>query len=112
MTNLLFFSFLDEIRNIAVNWKNLSTTTMARMRKAPALLCYQRQAIEKTRDKSSGADDLEDEEWEIGYDLKVAEQIVIADDTNAHQAFSSEVFTAPQEDIIEGRLLFPDLHWT
>ncbi|KAF9451267.1 hypothetical protein P691DRAFT_796992 [Macrolepiota fuliginosa MF-IS2] len=94
-------NFLNEIRNIAVNRKNLSAATIARMKKAPALLCYQRQLIEPARLGGASADDPEDEEWEPGYDLRVAEHIIIADDTNAHQAFGADLFTAPQEDIIE-----------
>lgn len=87
------------MRNIAVNRKNLSAATIARMKKAPVLLCYQRKLIEQKGIKS---DDVEEEEWEVGYDLKIAEQIVIADDTNAHQVFGADLFTAPQEDIVEG----------
>ncbi len=82
-----------------MNRKNLSGATIARMKKAPVLLCYQRKLIER---KAAKTDDLEDEEWEVGYDLKIAEQVVIADDTNAHQVFGADLFTAPQEDIIEG----------
>lgn len=76
---------------------------MARMKRAPALLCYQRKPVGQASSKNPGGDDPEDEEWEVVYDLKVAEQIVIADDTNAHQVFGGDLFTAPQEDIVESR---------
>lgn len=94
-------SFLDEIRNIAVNKKNLSAGTVAKMKQAPVLLCSQRKVISQSAHKTTG-DELDDEEWEMGYDLKAAEQIVIVDDTSTHQVFGAELFTAPQEDIIEG----------
>jgi hypothetical protein len=70
------------------------------MKRAPVLLCSQRKTIDQSARKAG--DEFEDEEWEMGYDLKNADRIVIADDTNAHQAFGAELFTAPQEDIIEG----------
>ncbi|KXN90205.1 hypothetical protein AN958_04695 [Leucoagaricus sp. SymC.cos] len=93
-------NFLNEIRNIAVNRRNLSVTTIARMRRAPVLLCSKRKVIDQPGIKAFG-DDPEEEEWEIDYVLKAAESIVIADDTNAHQTFGAGLFTAPQEDIIE-----------
>jgi len=100
----MLLSFLDEIRNIAVNKKNLSAVTIARMKRAPILLCSQRKVMEKSTHKTIG-DESDDGEWEIGYDLKTAEQIVVADSTTTHQVFGAELFTAPQEDIIEGELL-------
>jgi len=100
----MLLSFLDELRNIAVNKKNLSAVTIARMKRAPILLCSQRKAMEQSTHKIT-SDEFDDGEWQIGYDLKAAEQIVIADNTNTHQIFGAELFTAPQEDIIEGELL-------
>ncbi|KAF5351976.1 hypothetical protein D9756_007388 [Leucocoprinus leucothites] len=92
-------NFLNEIRNIAVNRNNLSAITMARMKRAPILLCCQRKVVDQSTRKAG--DEFDDEEWDVGYDLKIAEQIVISDDTNAHQVFGVDLFTAPQEDIIE-----------
>ena len=37
------------------------------------------------------------------YDLKRAEDIVVVDDNNALQTFGEFLFTAPQEDILEGQ---------
>lgn len=52
--------------------------------------------------KGSDIEDGDDDEWELQYDLRRPDQIVIADDTHAHQAFGHSLFTAPQEDILEG----------
>lgn len=46
--------------------------------------------------------DLEEEDWEYQYDLLTPDKVVIADDTNAYQLFGDVVFTAPQEDLLEG----------
>jgi hypothetical protein len=64
------------------------------MKKAPILLGSLRRAA------SSG--DFEDDERDLQYDLKRPAEIVIADDNNALQNFGDTLFTAPQEDILEG----------
>lgn len=46
--------------------------------------------------------DLDEDEWEYQYDLLRPDQIVIADDTNSYQFFGDAVFSAPQEDLLEG----------
>ena len=69
------------------------------MKRSPVLLGSQRVH------RHSGEkilDDLDDEQWDLIYDLKKPEQITIADDTHAYQAFGASLFTAPQEDILEG----------
>ena len=69
------------------------------MKKSPVLLGSQRVH------RHSGEkilDDLDDEQWDLIYDLKKPEQITIADDTHAYQAFGTSLLTAPQEDILEG----------
>lgn len=91
-------SFLAELRNLAVNERNLSYGTMQRMRKSPVFLGMKR----KPRKLHKSGDDWDEEEWEIIYDLKRPSEIVIADDTNAYQAFGDSLFAAPQEDILEG----------
>ena len=48
--------------------------------------------------------DLEEDDWEHEYDLLPASQIVVADDPNAYQLFGNDIFTAPQEDLLEGAL--------
>ncbi|KAH7875187.1 uncharacterized protein C8R40DRAFT_1105311 [Lentinula edodes] len=91
-------SFLDEIRNIAVNSRLLSNGTLARLKKAPVLLALQRRvSVEETSKKVVDGD----EDWETQYDLKRPDQIVIADDSNSLQLFGDKLFVAPQEDILE-----------
>jgi len=72
---------------------------MLRMKRAPILLGLQR----KPRKQIKPADDWDEEEWDIQYELKRSSEVIIADDTHAYQAFGDSLFTAPQEDIIEGR---------
>ncbi|KAJ3518121.1 hypothetical protein NLJ89_g72 [Agrocybe chaxingu] len=91
-------NFLAEIRNVAVNARNISPTTIQRMKRSPILLGLQR----KPRDKKGDSDQWDDDEWDLLYDLKRPSEIVIADDTQTFQTFSdSAIFTCPQEDIIE-----------
>jgi hypothetical protein len=68
------------------------------MRKSPIFLGMKR----KPRKLNNASDDWDEEEWDIIYDLKRSSEIVIADDTNAYQAFGDSLFAAPQEDILEG----------
>jgi hypothetical protein len=99
------YSFLAELRNIAVNARSISSATMLRLRKAPVLLGLQRklQSRATSDDKHSLAeDDDDDDAWEVQYDLRRPDQIVIADDNNVYQIFGDSIFTAPQEDILEG----------
>ncbi|KAJ7188459.1 hypothetical protein C8R46DRAFT_1171527 [Mycena filopes] len=84
-------NFLAELRNLAVNQRQISSATLSKMRKAPILLGTLRK----------GAGDLDDEEKDLQYDLKRPDEIVIADDNNALQNFGDLLFTAPQEDILE-----------
>jgi hypothetical protein len=76
---------------------------MARMKRSPVLLGSQRV---HRHSGEKNLDDLDDEEWNLIYDLKKPEQITIADDTHAYQAFGTSLFTAPQEDILEGEGVF------
>ncbi|KAF8160987.1 hypothetical protein B0H34DRAFT_699011 [Crassisporium funariophilum] len=91
-------NFLAELRNIAVNIKAISTGTITRMKRSPILLGSQRKP---RHSEKKNIDDLDEDEWDTIYDLKKAEQIIIADDTHAYQAFGDSLFTAPQEDILE-----------
>jgi hypothetical protein len=100
-----FRSFLTELRNIAVNSRLISSSTFGRMKKSPILLGSQRK-LQSSGEQGTSAGDLDDDEWDLQYDLRRPDQIVIADDTNAHQFFGDSLFTAPQEDIIEGSFLF------
>ena len=45
--------------------------------------------------------DVDEDDWDLQYDLRRADQIVIADDTNGYQLFGDQIFTAPQEDLLE-----------
>lgn len=76
---------------------------MTKMKRSPVLLGSQRV---HRRSGQKDLDDLDDEEWDLIYDLKRPDQITIADDTHAYQAFGASLFTAPQEDILEGEELF------
>ena len=106
------YSYLNELRNIAVNHRVFSAGTMARLKRSSVLLGSRR--VKKPRpaetspaEKSRSVDDyadLEEDDWEHEFDLLPASQIVVADDPNAYQLFGNNVFTAPQEDLLEGTL--------
>jgi len=74
------------------------------MKKAPILLGFQRK-IRSSPDDGNLANtaDLDEDDWDMQYDLRKPEHIIIADDTNAYQVFGDSIFAAPQEDILEGR---------
>ncbi|KAG6857275.1 hypothetical protein H0H87_007108 [Tephrocybe sp. NHM501043] len=91
--------FLAELRNIAVNYKLIKSGTIARMKRAAILLGSKRQP--RKGGEKQDSDDVDEEDWEVQYDLRKAEEIIIADDTHALQAFGDSFFTAPQEDILE-----------
>ncbi|KAL1743141.1 hypothetical protein HDZ31DRAFT_41634 [Schizophyllum fasciatum] len=91
-------NFLNELRNIAVNSAMVSSTTLTRMKRGNVLLGIQR----KPRQATSKEAELDDEDdWELQYDLKRPDEIVVADDSIALQLFGDKLFTAPQEDILE-----------
>jgi hypothetical protein len=93
---------LAELRNLAVNHRLIPPATLSRMRISPVLLGVRRQkATKASPEKSSGWDE---DEWEDLHDLRKPREIVIADDTNAYQLFGDSIFTAPQEDLLEGGL--------
>ncbi len=56
----------------------------------------------KSRSQGKNDDDWDEDLWEVIYELKRPSEIVIADDTNAYQAFGDSLFAAPQEDVLEG----------
>ncbi|KAG1888113.1 hypothetical protein F4604DRAFT_1715581 [Suillus subluteus] len=92
-------NYLVELRNLAVNARLLSTGALARMKISPILLGFRRQR--KSRKESNKALDLDEDDWELLYDLRKPLDVVIADDTNAYQMFGESIYTAPQEDLIE-----------
>ncbi|TFK25484.1 hypothetical protein FA15DRAFT_703591 [Coprinopsis marcescibilis] len=89
--------YFSELRNLAVNSRMISEKTLLRMKRAPIMLAMQRKPRNHSNEK-----DLDDDEWDISYDLKHAYEIVVVDDTAAYQVFGDSLFTAPQEDILEG----------
>jgi hypothetical protein len=91
---------MAELRNIAINSQLLSSGTMARMKRSAILLGLQRKLIKS----DSKVSDFEEEDWDWNYDLKKADELVIADDTLAHQIFGDKIWISPQEDILEGKL--------
>ncbi|OBZ66504.1 hypothetical protein A0H81_13686 [Grifola frondosa] len=92
-------NYLTELRNIAVNRRLISSGTLSRLKRAPVLLGTRR--VKKSKGQDTQAD-LDEDDWEMEYDLLTTDKVVIADETNAYQLFGSEVFTAPQEDLLEG----------
>lgn len=102
---LLFCSFLIELRNIAINRRQISLRTLNRMKKAPILLASQRKRRQATEKEHTLTADLDEDDWDLQYDLRRADQIVIADDTNGYQLFGDRIFTAPQEDLLESESL-------
>ncbi|KAF7321474.1 hypothetical protein MKEN_00668100 [Mycena kentingensis (nom. inval.)] len=87
-------NYLDFLRSIAVNHRQLSSATIARMKKASILLG-------STRKPASGDTDYDDDNPIEQYDLKRGDEIVVADDNNALKNFGEYLFVAPQEDILE-----------
>ena len=91
---------------MAVNERLLSSGTMSRMKRSPMLLGSRRVKKAKLSTSKKPVDDLagdlEEENWEYQYDLLTPDKVVIADETNAYQLFGDVIFTAPQEDLLEG----------
>ncbi|PBK91347.1 hypothetical protein ARMGADRAFT_1013798 [Armillaria gallica] len=91
-------NYIGELRKLAMAHQQISGDTIRKMRRAKVLLGLKRKPKEKA---NIDYDDFDDDGWDTLYDLKAASDIVITDDTNAHQLFSESLFTAPQEDILE-----------
>jgi hypothetical protein len=77
------------------------------MKKAPILLASQRKRHQTTGKghAQSNSADLDEDDWDQQWDLRRADQIVIADDINGYQLFGDQIFTAPQEDLLESESL-------
>ena len=91
-----------ELRNVAVNRGALSSGTIARMKRSPMFLGVRRVKNNRDSKKEASAEELDEEEWDSQYDLLRPEQVVVADDANIYQIFGDSIFTAPQEDLLEG----------
>ena len=70
------------------------------MRKSAILLGSQRQP--RKTDGKGDTQDFDEDDFDLQYDLRKPDEIVIADDTYSLQAFGESLFAAPQEDILEG----------
>ena len=82
---------------------------MTRLKRSAVLFGSRRVRKSKPASSKKQADDLtgdlEDEDWEYQNDLLTPDKVVIADETNAYQLFGDVIFTAPQEDLLEGTVL-------
>lgn len=96
------YSYLIELRNIAINRRLISSGTSTRLKRSPILLGSRRVKQVKKDSKSTSLDLDDEDNWDLEYDLLRPNQIVVADDTNAYQHFGDVIFAAPQEDILEG----------
>ncbi|KAH7929282.1 hypothetical protein BV22DRAFT_1081369, partial [Leucogyrophana mollusca] len=92
-------NFLVELRNLAVNGRLISSATLSRLKASPVLLGIRRQRSDKSGARKSS--EWDEDEWELQYDLRKPQDIVIADDTNGYQLFGDSIFAAPQEDLLE-----------
>lgn len=100
-SNTTVHSYLVELRNIAVNSRLLSSTTLAKLQKAEILIGsrrVRRQESDKETDNVRG----DEEEQGMEYDLLAPDKVAIADDVIILQQFGEEIFCAPQEEILEG----------
>jgi hypothetical protein len=84
-----------------MNYHQLSTRTIDGMRRSSCLLGAQRK-LRKRKQTGADVDNFEDEDWEVMYLFRRPNEIVIADDTHSLRVFGDSLFTAPQEDILEG----------
>ena len=96
-------SFFRELRNIAVNRRFLPSSVVSQMKKSAAFLGVRRVKKQGSTKSEKFPTDQDEDDWEFEYDLLRPDQIVIADDTNAYQLFGAAIFTAPQEDLLEGK---------
>jgi len=95
------YSYLAELRNIAVNSRLLSPTTLSGFKQAKVLIGsrrVRRQQYDQVTDHIGG----DEEDQDLEYDLRAADQVAIVDDMIAFQQFGGDIFCAPQEDILEG----------
>lgn len=100
-SNKLVYSYLAELRNIAVNFRLLSPTTLAKFKKADVLIGsrrVQRLQSDEATDNIVGVE----EDQDLEYRLLAASQVAIVDDMITYQQFGRNIFCAPQENILEG----------
>ncbi|EMD37151.1 hypothetical protein CERSUDRAFT_115067 [Gelatoporia subvermispora B] len=96
-------NYLTELRNIAINARLISSSTLRRMKQAPILLGSRRAPRSDSHDKKTRDNmEIDEDEADAQYDLLTPDKVVIVDDPNALQLFGEVIFTAPQEDLLEG----------
>ncbi|KIL68939.1 hypothetical protein M378DRAFT_21839 [Amanita muscaria Koide BX008] len=93
-------NFLAELRQISVNFHELSNTTLEGMRRTSCLVASQRK-LRKSQRREGDINEFEDSDWEITNYFKKPNEIVIADDTQSLRVFGESLFMAPQEDLLE-----------
>ena len=97
----MVYSYLVELRNIAINFRLFSPVTMARLKKADILIAskhIQTQKSDKVADHNGG----DEEGPNMEYELLSPDQVVVVDDMITYQQFREAIFCAPQETILEG----------
>ncbi|KAI0037007.1 hypothetical protein K488DRAFT_75577 [Vararia minispora EC-137] len=95
-------NYQHELKNIALNRRQISQASLTRMRRA-AILLGSRRVRKSKHPKPNDADlDVDEEDWDHEYDLLRPDQVVIADDANSYQLFGDSVYSAPQDDLLEG----------
>lgn len=72
------------------------------MKRSPMLLSIRRVKNNRDDKQEASAEELDEDEWDSQYDLMRPEQVVVVDDANIYQIFGDSIFTAPQEDLLEG----------
>lgn len=88
-----------------MNRRQLSSGTIARIKRAPIFLGSRRVKRTKTKASKESAEFEDEDDWEYQWDLLTPEKVVIADDTNAEHLFGDAIFSCPQEDLLEGQLI-------
>ncbi|TFK45667.1 hypothetical protein OE88DRAFT_1668942 [Heliocybe sulcata] len=96
-------NFLMELRNLAANRRAIAPATFTRMKRAQILLGSRRvkTGASKVRDAAAPNQDVDEEDWQYEYDLRRAEEVIVADEINSYRLFGESIFTAPQEDLLE-----------
>ena len=91
------YSYLVELRKIAINYQALSSTTIAKLKEAAILVGSCRVQRQEPQDPIDG-----EEDWYLEHSLLAPNGVAIVDDTIILQHFGEAIFYAPQEDTLEG----------
>ena len=93
-------SYLEELRNIAMNSQSLNPSTLDKLKKAEIFLAsrwVKRKESDKVTDHVDG-----DEDWIVEYALRLPDQVAIMNDALVYQRFDKAIFCAPEDPILEG----------